>query len=263
MEAQKEMSKTCKAIFFDLGETLRILNHDEAYQLAAMKKMCELAGVPDRDPAEFCAYIDEIYDSGYRKWAFDEMAEADEVTLWTKWLLPDFDRELITRNAFDLAFQYRQAKGYRLLVEHGEEVIKELSRRGYTLGIISNLITTWEVPDWLHESGLYRYFKTVVLSAVCGLRKPDPEIYKLAAKNVGIPCEECAYVGDNFNRDVTGSKAAHFGLNIIYTNEKKLQKQMATVSDENRPDGVVFDFLELLDIFPALGEADIDKARPI
>ena len=45
------------------------------------------------------------------------------------------------------------------------EVIKGLHKRGYKLGIISNLIGENEVPDWLEEDGLDSYFDTVILSS--------------------------------------------------------------------------------------------------
>jgi putative hydrolase of the HAD superfamily len=206
-------------------------------------------------------FIDYRYE-GYRKWAFENMAESDELTLWTKWLTPEYDRERITANAYALSYQYRQCTGFRTVVPGGHEVIHTLKKRGYVLGIISNLITTWEVPDWLRDEGLTDSFATVELSAVCGLRKPDPAIYLLGAKNAGVAPEHCAYVGDNFNRDVTGSKAAGFGANIIFTTQKKFDKAMETVTDDNRPDGVVFDFLDLLKVFPEAGKIDLSVTKP-
>ncbi len=247
------MNTEFHAIFFDLGETLRILHRDEAYELAAMRKVTELVGT-DADPVEFLKLMDERYE-GYRVWAFENMRETNEAELWTRWMTPDFPRDRIIENAVDLSFQYRQAKGFRMLVDHGKEVIQELHRRGYTLGIISNLITTQEVPDWLEEDGLTSYFDSVILSAVCGLRKPDPEIYRLAAREVGIPPEKCAYIGDNLNRDVTGAKAAGFGMNIIFTTPAKLAK--AKVTDANRPEGVIYDFREILKVFPEYPKADL------
>ena len=129
--------------------------------------------------------------------------------------------------------------------------------------IISNLITSREVPDWLEEDGLTQYFDSVILSAVCGLRKPDPEIYLMAAREVGIPPEKCAYVGDNLNRDVTGAKAANFGMNIIFTRPAKLAKAKASLTDANRPDGVIYDFLELLKIFPEYPTSDLSNVEKI
>ena len=250
-----------KAVMFDLGETLRILKQDVRYQEEAKRKLTELAGT-DMDPQTFADFLDERYE-GYRAWCFAESAEANEVELFTKWMLPDFPRELIEKNAYELAFQYRQMKGCRVVVEGGVEVIRGLKERGYKLGIISNLITTYEVPEWLARDHLTEYFDTVQLSAVCGIRKPSPDIYRLAADAVGVAPEQCAYIGDNFNRDVTGSREANFGLNIIYTSPAKFEKQLATVTEANRPDGVIFDFFDLMTIFPGYPEVDMGICHKI
>lgn len=255
------MNQEFDAIFFDLGETLRILHRDAAYEADARRKIAVMLGWTG-DPDALCDMLDERYEV-YRKWAFDHMAETAEVELWTRWMAPDFPREQVILNAVDLSFQYRQAKGFRLLVRHGYETIVALHQRGYKLGIISNLITTREVPDWLCADRLTQYFDSVVLSAVCRIRKPSPEIYLLGAEQIAVDPARCAYIGDNFDRDVTGSKAAGFGLNIIYTNPQKLEKQMRTVSDANRPDGLVYDFLELLDVFPGAPSFDAAGMRPI
>ncbi len=67
------------------------------------------------------------------------------------------------------------------MAEGGREVIETLYARGYILGIISNVITEREIPEWLEADGLTKYFKSVLLSSVYGKRKPDPAIYHEAA----------------------------------------------------------------------------------
>jgi FMN phosphatase YigB (HAD superfamily) len=94
------------------------------------------------------------------------------------------------------------------------------------------------------------YFKSVVLSSVLGIRKPDPAIYLEAARIAGVAPAKCAYVGDNLKRDVTGARAAGFGMVIIMISLEKLAE--GTITDENRPDVIIHDFKELLDIFPII-----------
>jgi FMN phosphatase YigB (HAD superfamily) len=142
-------------------------------------------------------------------------------------------------------------------VEGGREVVEELHRRGYILGIISNLIGRREIPEWLEADGFAPYFKSVVLSSVFGKRKPDPSIYLEGARLAGVEPRRCVYVGDNLNRDVTGTRAAGFGMVVIMISPEELAQ--ATLTDENRPDIIIHQFRELLDIFPAL-EAQTLKA---
>lgn len=233
------------AIFFDLGGTLRLLVEDEVFQYEAMRSITRLLET-DAEPKAFCALLDQRYE-GYRKWAFEEMKEAPEQELWTRWLAPDFSKDRVAAAAVELTVHYRNAKGRRVVAEHGAEVIRELYERGYTLGIISNLITSKEIPDWLEADGLTPYFKSVLLSAVCGIRKPDPEMHRIAAREVGISPERCVYVGDNLKRDVAGTKAAGFGAFLLFVEPGKTLKPAPEGSE---PDAVLYDFTELLTMFP-------------
>jgi FMN phosphatase YigB (HAD superfamily) len=140
--------------------------------------------------------------------------------------------------------------GRRVVVDDGREVVEELQKRGYILGIISNLIGTREIPEWLEAENFKPYFKSVVLSSVVGIRKPDPAIYLEAARRAGVEPSRCAYVGDNLKRDVTGTRAAGFGMIIILIEPKKLAEE--TVTSENRPDLIIHQFKELLNVFPVL-----------
>jgi len=242
------MSQNIEAIFLDLGNTLRILVKDQDHMARAREKIVELVGT-DEDPAGFLAKLDERYKS-YRKWAFENLREATEAEMWMRWLTPDFPAEKIASLGTELTYQYRQSMGRRVVVDGGREVMEELQKRGYTLGIISNLIGTREIPEWLEVENFAPYFKAVVLSSVLGIRKPDPAIYLEAAYRAGVDPARCAYVGDNLKRDVTGSRIAGFGMIIIMISPEKLAEEVIT--DENRPDLVIRQFKELLEIFPAL-----------
>lgn len=242
------MAHDIKTIFLDLGNTLRILLKDADHQAAARRKIVELVGT-NEDPEVFCEKLNTRY-KDYRKWAFEHLTEAPEAELWTRWLVPEFPAERIAPLGVELTHQFRQSMGRRVVVDHGREVVAELQRRGYVLGIISNLIGSREIPDWLEAEGFAPYFKSVVLSSIFGKRKPDPAIYLEAARLAGVDPSHCVYVGDNLKRDVTGTRQAGFGMVIIMIPPEELAEE--TITDENRPDVIIHEFKELLDIFPAL-----------
>ena len=237
-----------KAVFFDLGGTLRIALSDEPYMKHARRKMAEIAG-SQLPYEEFYALVESRYEP-YRKWATTECRESGDEELWCKWLLPDYDRQRIGQVCHELSFLYRQAKGRRVVVDGGAEVVKTLYERGYKLGIISNLIGENEVPDWLEEDGLNQYFDTVILSSVCHLRKPGAEIYHVACEAIGAAPEDCVSVADNIKRDIPGAKIAGIGCNIIFDSPEK--KHPVVFTEETRPDAVIRDFRELLDLLPPL-----------
>jgi putative hydrolase of the HAD superfamily len=240
------MTTNVEAIFIDLGNTLRKLVKDQAHMAQARQEIVKLVGT-DKDPAEFCKELDERY-KVYRKWAFENLTEAPEADLWTRWLVPEFPVEKIAPLGEELTYQYRQSMGRRVVVENGKEVVAELYRRGYILGIISNLIGTREIPDWLEVDGFSPYFKSVVLSSIYGKRKPDPAIYLEAACRAGVEPANCVYIGDNLKRDVTGTRKAGFGMVVIMISPEDLAEE--TITDENRPDIIINEFRQLLDIFP-------------
>jgi putative hydrolase of the HAD superfamily len=240
------MTPTIEAIFIDLGNTLRMLVKDQDHMARARQEIVRLVGT-DIDPVAFCAQLDERY-KAYRKWALENLTEAPESELWTRWLVPEFPPEKIAPLGGELTFQFRQSMGRRVVVENGKEVVVELFRRGYTLGIISNLIGCREIPEWLDADGFSPYFKSVVLSSVFGKRKPDPSIYIEATRRAGVESVNCAYVGDNLKRDVTGARFAGFGMVTIMISAEELSKE--EITDANRPDVIIHEFKQLLEIFP-------------
>ena len=253
------MEKGFDAIFYDLGGTLRLVERDAEFEAGARRRIAELCGEKG-DPDAFCKFLDYRYE-GYRKWCFETMREAPEWELWTKWLTPEYPRELIMKNAIELTIEFRNKDGRRVVAPNGAASIKELYERGYKLGITSNLVTSREIPDWLEHDDLGKYFGAVLLSCVEGIRKPDPAISEKACRILGVSPERCVYIGDNLKRDVEGTRAAGFGMFILYTTPEKLKREKIT--DENRPDAIIFDFSELKEIFPCAPTVAWDKLRRV
>ena len=110
-----ELKKRYKAVFFDLGGTLRIALNDEAYMRHARRKMAEIAGT-DMPYEDFYQLVEDRYEP-YRKWALGENKESGDEELWCKWLLPDYDPIRIAQVCHELSFQYRQTKGRRVVVD--------------------------------------------------------------------------------------------------------------------------------------------------
>jgi putative hydrolase of the HAD superfamily len=241
------MHHDIEAIFLDVGNTLRILIKDEPHQSKARRQIAALVGTHE-SPDAFCARLDARYKT-YRKWAFDNLIEASEKELWTRWLLPDFPADRIEPLSAELTYQFRQSMGRRVVQRDGKQVVVELCKRGYCLGIISNVITEREIPKWMEADGLTPYFKSVVLSSVFGRRKPDPAIYLEAAHRASVDPARCVYVGDNLARDVVGTRRAGFGMVIILIDPAELEQE--PIAEENKPDLIIHELSDLLDIFPA------------
>ena len=244
------MEKQIDTIFVDLGDTFRVIRKDEAYMTAAKTRIARLLGV-ETDPVQFYHDVIEPRYDKYREWALTFYCEAPEKVLWTRWLAYDFPRDRVEAAAAELTYEYRKTKGERVVTDGGIETIQELYRRGYTLGIVSDLVGVHEVDEWLDRDQLRPYFKTVQQSSICLIRKPHPAIYYYALEETGSDPARTCYVGDNLNRDIVGAKAAGLGMTIgVQYPGKKPQ----TVTEENKPDRFITHFSQLLDIFPPLNQ---------
>jgi len=80
------------------------------------------------------------------------------------------------------------------------------------LGIVSNFMGNLELC--LAELGLRDLFAVVADSAVVGISKPDPGIFRHALAAAGATAEETWMVGDNFEADIR--PAARLGLSTAW-----------------------------------------------
>lgn len=86
--------------------------------------------------------------------------------------------------------------------------LKELAQRGIRLGIISN----WDdrLRPLLAALDLASHFEVTMISAEFGYSKPAREIFDSAAQLFQLSPAEILHVGDNWNADVEGARAAGF-----------------------------------------------------
>jgi putative hydrolase of the HAD superfamily len=235
-----------QAIFMDVGNTLRIVVEDDPLQIEAKKQLMTLVAI-NEDESFFFSKLNERWKE-YRRWAIENAAEASEKDLWTHFLLPEEPPEKISPLANKLTRLWRDMDGRRVPRKDVKKVVRELDKRGYTLGIIANMITETEIPEWLEADGLARYFKTVVLSSRFGRRKPDPRIFEEAARQAGLPPAKIAYVGDHPERDVVGARKAGYGLTVLLVDPGSFDRE--SLIGDCVPDHIIHEFGELLGIFP-------------
>jgi putative hydrolase of the HAD superfamily len=87
-----------------------------------------------------------------------------------------------------------------------KEAVARLRAGGFRLAVVSNSEGT--VEAMLEEVGLRSYFETVVDSWVVGVAKPDPEIFAITLRRLGLGPEQAMMVGDSPRMDVAGARAA-------------------------------------------------------
>lgn len=78
-------------------------------------------------------------------------------------------------------------------------VLTEL-RKDYRIGLVTNFYGNMSVV--LDEFGLASLFDTVTESAIVGVRKPDPQIFRLAVKALDVEGENVVVIGDSYSKDI-------------------------------------------------------------
>lgn len=241
------MTVEIEAILFDVGGTLRNTSkrsRDE--KRALLSQLMALIGA-DGDILAFSRRIRRRYTS-YRVWAQETLTERNEADLWTQWILPEYPEHLIRKNAVQLNQLYREASGTRKVDPLTREVAIELFRRGYRLGIVSNTTSSVEVPALLKELGIPGCFETIILSAVVGKRKPNPDILLDATRRMGVQPGRCAYIGDRPERDVAAGRRAGFAQTILIRNGTTADREMNP--EDVIPDHTIDSLDQLLELFP-------------
>ena len=99
-----------------------------------------------------------------------------------------------------------------------ERVLARLRAGGLRAGVISN--SNGSVQGILEELGLARHLDFILDSAVVGVEKPDPRIFRMALDEANVAPTEAVYIGDLYSVDVLGARGA--GLRAILLDPGKV-----------------------------------------
>jgi putative hydrolase of the HAD superfamily len=98
-----------------------------------------------------------------------------------------------------------------------EPLFEQLRRSGIKLGIVSNteaVLTRFELDRY----PILRTAGAIVLSSEVGVRKPDPQIFRVALDSIGAAPATTVFIGNDWAADVLG--AVRIGLKAIYVNDQ-------------------------------------------
>ena len=130
--------------------------------------------------------------------------------------------------ADELAAEYARARCVAETIDpEAEPMLRVLASR-YELALLTNGASDVQRAK-LGRTPFAAYFSEVIISVEAGVGKPDPELFRLAAKRMGVdPCD-AVMVGDSLERDVAGAKAA--GMRAVW-----LDRKLWTESETAQPD---------------------------
>ena len=101
------------------------------------------------------------------------------------------------------------------LVPYAETIdtLKALKARGFIVGVISN--TPPLNPDTIAGFGFSQYVDAWVFSHELGVSKPDARIFELALTKLSVSADEALMIGDSFDKDILGARAAGIDAVLI------------------------------------------------
>lgn len=100
-------------------------------------------------------------------------------------------------------------------VEAAKKVLDALAER-YPMVLVSNFYGN--VATVLADFGLDRYFRKIIESAVVGVRKPDPQIFRLGVEALGLRPEETVVIGDSLRKDILPAES--IGCKVLWLKGK-------------------------------------------
>lgn len=125
------------------------------------------------------------------------------------------------------------AKAYRgswRLVTGAEDVLLEVGARAKVAVVTNNLLD--EQVEKLEPLGILGYVDALVASEELGISKPDPGIFHVALERIGSPAVAAVMVGDSWENDVVGARAA--GIRAVWLNRRGVVIPDPALADEMR-----------------------------
>jgi putative hydrolase of the HAD superfamily len=191
-----------KAIIFDLDNTLvDFMAMKEAAVEAAVLAMID-AGLKISH-AEAKKKIYKVYD--------EEGIEDQKV--FDKFLNKEFGGIDYRIHAAGIVGYRRAREAALVLYPHAQLTLMELIKRGMKLAVVSDAP---RLQAWLRlcQLNLHHMFDVVITFEDTNRRKPAPEPFEAALKQLGVLAEETIMVGDWAERDITGAKL--LGMKTVF-----------------------------------------------
>lgn len=155
---------------------------------------------------------------------------------------PASARRFVEDNATYLSKRQGVLTQDRFMRDGVRQLFGQAERASIPVGIVSNAISGQVHREWMTAQGLDHRVAVEIYSDEAGVRKPNPELILLAARNLGISPEDTWYVGDTYDRDVVCGHRAGVAATILMESRAT---QHGAYRVNNEPDARVADPTEL------------------
>ena len=239
-----------KAVLFDLGGTLHQSSSPEGRDIWFCQRILDRLedyGIRLEGGAELMAQRLAVNSEIYKHESEQTLRELPAAEIWSRYYLREYGlrAEELAPFAEELSFLYDYERPRVMRRTHLKETMEELKAMGLRLGVISNIISRSVVRHFLAEYGIEELMDCVITSAETGIRKPSPEIFRMAEKAMDLKPEELAYVGDTISRDVIGTRRAGWACMIQIRNPSIVHRDAGLENAGWEPDYRIDDLAEI------------------
>ncbi|MCI0921241.1 YjjG family noncanonical pyrimidine nucleotidase [Sphingobacterium rhinopitheci] len=210
-----------KDIFFDLDHTIWDFDKNAEETLHELYFKFKFDDLFQQQTAD--RFIEVYTVNNHRVWDLYHHGKIDKATLRKLRFADTFTQLGVDPDLFPSSFEDEYlaiCPTKTNLFPHAIETLDYLKDK-YSLHLISNGFKE-ACQSKLQHSKLGPYFKTIVISEIYGVNKPDPRIFEYALDNGKAAKESSIMIGDNIDADVRG--AQNVGMDAIFFNPIGVQK---------------------------------------
>ena len=246
-----------KAVLFDLGGTLHNSSSPAGRDVWFCQRILDRLedyGIRLEGGAALMAQRLAVNSEIYKHESEKTLRELPAAQVWSEYYLREYGLTAQQMEPFaeELSFLYDYERPCVMRRPHLKETMETLKAMGFRLGVISNIISRSVVRHFLAEYGIEDMMDCVITSAETGIRKPSPEIFRIAEKAMGLGPEELAYVGDTISRDVIGTRRAGWAIMIQIKNPSIAHRDVGLENAGWEPDYRIDDLSEIPEILKQL-----------
>ena len=103
----------------------------------------------------------------------------------------------------------------RSCIDEARPMLERLQER-YPMMLVSNFYGN--IDEVLRDYGIRHLFKGIIESAVVGVRKPNPTLFRLGVDALELPAEQVLVVGDSLRKDIEPSE--QLGCHVLWLKGK-------------------------------------------
>jgi putative hydrolase of the HAD superfamily len=90
-----------------------------------------------------------------------------------------------------------QTPGIEVTRPEATALVKDVIATQRPVGILTNELMDFQGREWVESQEWFSWFEVLIDSTELGVRKPDPEPYLVAIKQMGLPANEIVFIDDN------------------------------------------------------------------